>query len=306
MKIVAGLRTRESDSMLIRSTILFNCIFIQGRMMVSAAILKRLLLAVLWRFAVLLTVAQFAARHLCADAIPVKEKQGTMYGFLVLRSPEGKIIAMGTEINTVEGNRVRSQTTFRFQDGSIDDEVAVFTQERVFQLVSDHHIQKGPSFPEPMDLSINVPAKSVSWREMKKGKVERHTDHMDLPPDLANGMTSLIVQNFPVGAAELKVSYLAGTSKPRVVKLSTKPAGEETFRVGGVSGPSKKYKIHVEIGGLTGMVVPLLGKQPSDVEMWVTAGEVAAFLKMVGPLYEKGPIWTMQLAAPVWPETTRR
>jgi len=275
-------------------------------MMVSAAILKRLLLAVLWRFAVLLTVAQFAARHLCADAIPVKEKQGTMYGFLVLRSPEGKIIAMGTEINTVEGNRVRSQTTFRFQDGSIDDEVAVFTQERVFQLVSDHHIQKGPSFPEPMDLSINVPAKSVSWREMKKGKVERHTDHMDLPPDLANGMTSLIVQNFPVGAAELKVSYLAGTSKPRVVKLSTKPAGEETFRVGGVSGPSKKYKIHVEIGGLTGMVAPLLGKQPSDVEMWVTAGEVAAFLKMVGPLYEKGPIWTMQLAAPVWPETTRR
>ena len=87
---------------------------------------------------------------------------------------------MGTEINTVEGNRVRSQTTFRFQDGSIDDEVAVFTQERVFQLVSDHHIQKGPSFPEPMDLSINVPAKSVSWREMKKGKVERHTDHMRL------------------------------------------------------------------------------------------------------------------------------
>ena len=271
-----------------------------------AAILKRLVVGVVWRFAVLLAVAQFAVRHLYADAIPVKEKQGTMYGFLVLRSPEGKIIAMGTEINTVEGNRVRSQTTFRFQDGSIDDEVAVFTQERVFQLVSDHHIQKGPSFPEPMDLSINVPAKSVSWREMKKGKVERHTDHMDLPPDLANGMTSLIVQNFPANAAELKVSYLAGASKPRVVKLSTKPAGEETFRVGGVSGPSKKYKIHVEIGGLTGMVAPLLGKQPSDVEMWVTAGEVAAFLKMVGPLYEKGPIWTMQLAAPVWPETTRR
>ena len=108
----------------------------------------------------------------------------------------------------------------------------------------------------------------------------------------------------PVGAAELKVSYLAGSSKPRVVKLSTKADGEEMFRVGGISGHSKKYKIHVEIGVLAGVVAPLLGKQPSDIEMWVTSGEAATFLKMVGPLYEKGSIWTMQLAAPVWPETT--
>jgi hypothetical protein len=157
-----------------------------------------------------------------------------------------------------------------------------------------------------MDLSINVPAKTVSWRELKHGKAERHTEHMDLPADLANGMTSLLVQNFPAGAAELKVSYLAGSSKPRVVKLSAKPEGEETFRVGALNGHSKKYKIHVEIGGLAGVVAPLLGKQPSDIEMWVTAGEAATFLKMVGPLYEKGPIWTMQLAAPVWPETTRQ
>jgi len=273
-------------------------------MMIGAAILRRLLAGVLCRFVVLLAVAQFAVRHLRADAIPVKEKQGTMHGFLVLKSAEGKIIAMGTEINTVEGNRVRSRTTFHFRDGSIDDEVSAFTQEGAFHLVSDHHIQKGPSFPEPMDLSINLPAKTVSWREIKHGKAERHTEHMDLPPDLANGMISLIVQNFPVGAPELKVSYLAGSSKPRVVKLSTKADGEETFRVGGGSGHSKKYKIHVEIGGLAGMVAPLLGKQPSDMEMWVTSGEAATFLKMVGPLYEKGPIWTMQLAAPVWPETT--
>ena len=191
-------------------------------MMVSAAISKGLLAGVLCRFVVLLAVAQFAVRHIRADAIRVKEKKGTMYGFLVLKSAEGRVIGMGTQINTVEGNRVRSRTTFHFRDGSIDDEVSTFTQERVFQLVSDRHIQKGPSFPEPMDLSINAPAKTVSWREMKKAKAEPHTEHMDLPPDLANGMTSLIVQNFPVGAAELKVSYLAGTSKPRVVKLSAK------------------------------------------------------------------------------------
>jgi hypothetical protein len=57
---------------------------------------------------------------------------------------------------------------------------------------------------------------------------------MDLPPDLANGMTSLIVENFPQKATEMKVSYLAGSSKPRVVKLSVKPDGEEDYRIGGV------------------------------------------------------------------------
>ena len=147
--------------------------------MVSAAILKRLL--------VLFAVAQFAACHLCADAIPANEKPGTMHGFLVLRSAEDKIIATGTEIDTVEGNRIRSRTSFHFRDGSIDDEVSVFTQERVFKLVCDHHTQKGPSFPEPMDQSVNVPAKMVSWREIKHGKAEHHTEHMDMPPDLANG-----------------------------------------------------------------------------------------------------------------------
>jgi hypothetical protein len=275
--------------------------------MLGAAILRRFVPGVLCRPVVLLlVVAQYSASHLSADAIPVKEKQGAMYAFLVLKSAEGKVIAVGDQINTVEGNRIRSRTTFHFRDGSIDDEVSAFTQGSVFQLVSDHHIQKGPSFREPMDMSINVAAKTVSWREMKNGKEERHTEHMDLPSDLANGMTSLIVENFPTDAAELKVSYLAGTSKPRVVKLSTRPDGEETFRVGGVSRRSKKYKIHVEIGGLAGVVAPLIGKQPSDIEIWVTAGEVATFLRMEGPLYDKGPIWRTELAAPAWPETIRR
>ncbi len=96
---------------------------------------------------------------------------------------------------------------------------------------------------------------------------------------------------------------MAGTSKPRVVKLSTKPDGEDTFRLAGVTRHSKKYRIHIEIGGVAGLVAPLIGKQPADIEMWVTAGKVATFLKMEGPLYYKGPIWTTELAAPVWPAT---
>lgn len=251
-----------------------------------------------------LMLVQFGASHVAADPIPVKEKQGAMYGFVVLKSADGKTIAVGDEIETVEGNRVRSRMTFHFRDGSIDDELSVFTQGTVFQLISDHHIQKGPSFREPMDMSVNVPTKTVTWREMKNGKEETHTEHMDLPSDLANGMAFMIVENFPTEGGESTVSYLAGASKPRVVKLLTRRDGEESFRVGGMTRRSNKYRIHVEIGGVAGLIAPFIGKQPPDMEMWVTTGEVATMLKMVGPFYEKGPIWTVELAAPVWPETT--
>ena len=223
-----------------------------------------------------------------------------MYGFVVLKSAEGKIIALGDEICAVEGNRIRLRTTFHFRDGSVDDEVTVIKQGTVFELVSDHHVQRGPSFKEPLDMSVDVPSKTVSWGGDKKGQEQRHVEHMDLPTDLANGMASFAVENFPADAAELTVSYLAGSEKPRVVKLVVRPDGNDTFRVGGVSRRARRYKIHVDVGGLTGIIAPLIGKQPPDIEMWVTAGQIATLLKMGGPLYEKGPIWTAELGAPAW------
>lgn len=253
---------------------------------------------------VLLLFASFSF-HASAEPIPVKEKQGTMHGFLVLKSTEGKVIAVGDQVSVVQGNQVRSRLIFHFCDGSIDDESTVFKQGAVFQLISDHHVQKGRSFPEPLDLALNAPAGKVTWHEKEGGKEEVKTEHMDLPPDLSNGMVSLIVENFPQKAAEMKVSYLAGSSKPRIVKLSVKPQGEDIFHLAGVSRRSNRFNIHIEIGGAAGIVAPILGKQPSDIKMWVTDGEIPTFLKMEGALYEKGPVWTMELICPVWSEPAK-
>jgi hypothetical protein len=240
-----------------------------------------------------------------SEMIPVIQRQGAMHGFLVMRSPEGKIIATGDQVNVVKGDEVHSRLTFHFRDGSIDDEISVFKQTSTFQLQSDHHIQKGPSFPEPQNISVDVSSGKVTWRESKDGKEKTSTERMDVPPDLANGMISLIVQNFPKDRGEMKVSYLAGTSKPRVVQLSVKPDGEDSCRIGGISRKSERFNIHVEIGGIAGVVAPIVGKQPSDKKVWVLKGEAPTFLKMEGALYLKGPIWSMELASPVWPKGTR-
>ncbi len=238
-----------------------------------------------------------------ADLIPVQQRQGAMHGFLVLRSAEGKIIATGDEVNIMVGSaEVHSRLTFHFRDGSIDDETAVFRQTSSFQLVSDHHIQKGPSFPEPQDVTVNVPKGLVTWREHKDGEEKVTTEKMELPPDLVNGMVSLIVQNFPKDRTEMKFSYLAGSGKPRVVKLSVKPEGTDMCRIGGVNRSSERFNIHIEIGGVAGAVAPIVGKQPADMKVWSLKGEAPTFLKMEGALYLKGPIWSMELASPVWPK----
>ena len=252
-----------------------------------------------------LLVTSFHLSDASAEPIRVYEKQGSMHGFLVLKSTQGKVIAVGDQVNVVERNEVRSRLRFDFRDGSIDDEACVFEQGAVFRLISDHHIQKGPSFPQPLDLALNVPTGKVTWRQANGGNDEVKTERMDLPPDLSNGLTSLIVENFPQNAAEMKVPYLAVSSKPRVVNLSVRPIDKDTFYLAGVRRRSKRFNVHVEIGGLAGMVAPLIGKQPSDITMWVSDDEVPVFLRMKGALYEKGPIWTMELASPVWSETEK-
>jgi hypothetical protein len=224
-----------------------------------------------------------------------------MHGFLLLKSDDGKVIAVGDMVQVAHGKQVRSRLIFRFRDGSIDDDTTVFIQGRILQLVSDHHVQKGPSFPKPLDLLIHVATSEATWHQMKDGKDEVKTGHVDLPDNLANGMVPLVLQNIAPSMEETKVSYLVGTPKPRIVKLSIKPEGLESYMLGRVSRKAKKYQVHIELGGVAGVVAPIIGKQPSDLYVWVADGDVPTVVKEEGSLYEGGPIWTMEQTAPEWP-----
>jgi hypothetical protein len=243
--------------------------------------------------------------HAFGEAIPATHKQGSMHGFLLVKSDDGKTIAIGDQINVVRGDEIHSSLVFHFRDGSIDEEITTFRQASTFQLLSDRHIQKGPSFPQPLDVRINVPAREVTWREMKDGKNEVRMEHMDLPPDLVNGMMSLVVENYPKNAGEWKASYLAVASKPRVVKLSIKPDGEDRVLVGGAGRRSNRFNVHIDIGGVAGIIAPVIGKQPLDTKLWILDGDMPTFVKMEGALYQKGPIWTMVLTSPMWPTGPR-
>ena len=68
---------------------------------------------------------------------------------------EGELLAHGDLTQVAANNRVTTRLLFKFKDGSVRDETAVFSQRGSFQLLSYHLIQKGPSFQPPVEMSFN-------------------------------------------------------------------------------------------------------------------------------------------------------
>lgn len=238
-----------------------------------------------------------------ADTVPVRHIAGTVHGFLVQRAEDGHIVATGGSVQVYRGGQVTSRTTFTYKDGSVDDETAVFSQSRMFRLISDHHIQKGPFFPHPMDLMVDARNGQVTVRTTgKDGKAEVYTQHMTLPEDLANGMVSQIIGNLKANSPAMTVSMVVTTPKPRVVKLVISPLGEENFSIAGTSKKALHCEIKILIGGVEGLVAPLVGKAPPNIELWEVGGDAPTFLREKGPTFEDGPMMTIELASPEWPD----
>jgi hypothetical protein len=250
-----------------------------------------------WLFALLL-----AFRVTLAEPVAVRHREGTLHGFLLVRTLEGTAIATGDLIQVPHGDRINSRAVFRFKDGSIDDETTVYSQNGVFRLISDHHIQKGPSFPTPIDMSIETSTGEVTVHFTDSDGKDRVTnDHFDLPADLANGLVPTLLKNLRRNTPETKVSFLTVDPKPLLVKLAISAAGEEQFSLAGSHRTAIRYVLKVELGGVLGIFAPVVGQQPPDNQIWILRGEAPTFLKWQGPAYESGPIWITKLTSPVWP-----
>lgn len=232
-----------------------------------------------------------------AEPIPVRYFEGISRGFLLVENDRGGQVGLGDVQQVVKGDRIVNHLSIRFKDGSRYEDETVFTQQRVFQLVSDHVTEEGPIFTNPMETFIDVAAGRVSVRYMEHGKKKQLTKQMELPPDLANGMIYALVKNIS-SASETTVSYLAVSPAPRLVKLVFGPDGETNFAVGGSNYKATQYVMKVEIGGVAGLIAPILGKQPPDTHMWVIGGMAPTYAGSEGPLYGGGPVWKISLISP--------
>ena len=250
------------------------------------------------------TAASFWPGVLPAEPVAVRYTEGALHGFLVLRTLDDKRLADGDLIQTVRGDQVTARLVFRFTDGSIHDETTVYSQRQRFQLISNRLVQKGPAFPKPLEMSIDGATGSVTVNyEDKHGEPKSEAAHFDLPADLANGIIPKLLLNAPSDMMPKTVSMIAATPKPRLVKLAIVAAGPEQFSIGGSLRQATRYVLKVEIGGVAGLLAPLLGMQPPDSHVWILGDDVPAFVRAEQSLYVGGPLWRIELASPVWPTT---
>jgi hypothetical protein len=237
-----------------------------------------------------------------ADQIPVRHLEGRTHAFVVVRDLNGKALASGAFREDVQGSRVTSELALHFKDGSLHEETSVFSQRRTFQLLTYHLVQKGPAFKRPMDMSVNASSGQVAIQYTDDhGNERKITDRLKLPADLANGIVPILLSDIDPKAAKTTLSMLLAIPKPRLVKLEISPAGEESFTVGGSAAKAIRYVVKIDLGGVAGIVAPIIGKQPPDTYVWMTEGKTPGFLKSEGPLFPDGPIWRIELASPVWP-----
>jgi hypothetical protein len=240
-----------------------------------------------------------------AEPVAVRHTEGLVRGFLTLRTLEGTLVADGDLIQRARGSRVTTRLVYHFKDGSTHDETAIYTQGRQFKLVSDHLVQKGPTFPQPLDMSIDALTGNVTVRYTdKRGQQKTESEHLDLPADLANGLILTLMKNVRADALPRAFSYVAATPKPQLVKLVPATVGEDPFSTGSSGRRATHYTLKVDIGGVKGLLAELLGKQPPDSHIWILGGEAPAFVKSEQFLYLGGPILRTELTNPVWPRAS--
>lgn len=258
------------------------------------------------RFVILVTLLSSVLTTVAFDdsGVPVRYKEGVTHGFLVLSTLNGERIAVGDLSQVAHGNQVRSRLIYHFNDGSLQDETTVFSQRRNFALITYHLVQKGPAFPHPTEVWVDAAKAQVTVRYTDdKGNEKNESEHMRLPPDLANGLVLTALKNFGPEANLPQLSMVVATPKPRVVKLTVRLQGKDPLTLASSRREALHYVLNVEIGGVGGMLAPLLGKQPPDAHVWILDGEAPTFVKSETLSFLGGPVWRTELVAPDWPKS---
>jgi hypothetical protein len=227
-----------------------------------------------------------------AETVAVRFTEGVTRGFPVLRSTRGEILAHGDLVQIARGDRVESRMIFRFLDGSRYEESIVFSQRGVFSLLSYRLVQRGPSFPESIEASVDreTGKYQVRYRADEDSAEEILKGQLDLPGDIYNGMLTTVIKNLGPGESRV-VQVVAFTPKPRFVKMLLQPTSEDPVLIGNSTMPATRFLIRPQLGLFASLLVTDL----PDVKCWIVGGEAPTFLRFEGPLYFLGPIWRIEL-----------
>ncbi len=255
--------------------------------------------------AVAVIIAMIGLMGSPAGAVPIAVRfpEGIAHGFLLVRSGSGEIIGHGEMTQIVkERDLVDSHLVFNFKDGSLHDEKVTFSQQGVFSMHRYHLVQRGPSFPDQIEVSIDrrTAEYKVRTRAGEEGKEEVLAGAFTLPKDVYNGIFVTMLLNLPKGASEM-VNFLAFTPAPEIFKLELLLTDEQhTVQIDEQSRKALHYVFKPDIGMIRELLGKATGRIPAHFhyDCWILADEVPSFVQFEGPLQLMGPIVRIELVSP--------
>ena len=250
-------------------------------------------------------IAALVSTPVSAAPVAVGFSEGVTHGFLLVRSLGGEILGQGEITQVVkEDDLVESQLVFRFKDGSLHDEKVAFSQQRVFTMISYRLVQRGPSFPNQIDVSVDRGAAAYKVRSMvgENEKEEVLSGKVDLPKDVYNGMLIIVSKNLQKGV-DKTVSVIAFTPTPQVVTMQLRSIDEHKVQIGEASSKATQYVFSPQIGMIRELVGKATGKLPAEFhyKCWMMVNEAPSFVQFEGPLQLMGPIVRIELVSPRLP-----
>jgi hypothetical protein len=243
-----------------------------------------------------------SAEHVAAPgAIPVRYSEGTVHGFLTLRTAADSLLAHGDLLQAPRDSDIQSRLVFHFPDSSVFQETATFTQHGVFALQSYHLVQSGRAFAQDLDVELSRNGQYVvTTKSHKDGKEDRLSGTLHLPDDVYNGMIITIAKNLlPQGGATVHV--VAFTPKPLIIPLAITPSGPTHVLLGGHSEDVLRFTLTPKLNLIQRIGAQLKGQSPPDSHLWIVTEDIPAFVRFEGPLYS-GPVWRIDLTSPSWPK----
>ena len=236
-----------------------------------------------------------------AKSVAVSYAEGAAHGYLGLHNASGGNIAHGELLQTVRGNLVESRLVFRFKDGSLFDETTTFSQRRVFKLQKYRLIQRGPSFPEELDIKMD--RKSGRYRVRSRAGPDQSEEvtagRLAIPLDAYNGLIGTLLKNLPARKSTT-VRIVAFTPEPELITLALRPEAKEPVRVGDVLKTATRWVLEPQIDGMVHFFGKVLGQLPDEFRyrFWIIHDKIPAFARFEGPLHLMGPVWRIEVVSP--------
>jgi hypothetical protein len=153
-------------------------------------------------------------------------------GYLALVNIKDETVAQGELLQTLNGDRLESRLVFYFKDGSLHDERVPFTQDRVYKLLRNELIQRGPSFPQTVEITVDQPTGRylVRSRGGDGGPADLLEGSLKLPADTYNGMLITLLKNLNPSEATT-VRLVVFTPRPKLIRVKLKPVREESVKI---------------------------------------------------------------------------